>query len=78
MSRHGEPKEIITDKLPSYKAALRDLNANNLQETGRYKNNQVENLAFVWQHSDGDPTYWEFTFSKLKWGNLLFIGAIHT
>ena len=43
MSRHGRPKEIVTDKLPSYKAALRYLNAQNLQETGRYKNNQVEN-----------------------------------
>jgi putative transposase len=43
MSRHGRPKEIVTDKLPSYKAALRDIGAMNLQNTGRYKNNQVEN-----------------------------------
>jgi len=43
MSRHGRPKEIVTDKLPSYKAALRDLGAINLQNTTRYHNNQVEN-----------------------------------
>ncbi|HQX26702.1 MAG TPA: IS6 family transposase [Alphaproteobacteria bacterium] len=43
MSRYGHPKEIVTDKLPSYKAALRDLNLDHLQETGRYKNNQIEN-----------------------------------
>jgi putative transposase len=43
MSRHGRPKEIVTDKLPSYKAALRDIGAMNLQNTGQYKNNQVEN-----------------------------------
>ncbi len=43
MAKYGKPSEIVTDKLPSYKAALRDLNAQNLQETGRYKNNQVEN-----------------------------------
>ena len=43
MSRHGRPKEIVTDKLPSYKAALRDLGATNLQNTQQYKNNQVEN-----------------------------------
>lgn len=43
MSRHGQPKEIVTDKLPSYKAAMRDLDLQHLQETGRYKNNQVEN-----------------------------------
>lgn len=43
ISRHDKPKEIVTDKLPSYKAALRDLNLSHLQETGRYKNNQAEN-----------------------------------
>jgi putative transposase len=43
MSRHGRPKEIVTDKLPSYKAALKDMGAVNLQNTERYKNNQVEN-----------------------------------
>lgn len=43
MSRHGRPKEIVTDELPSYGAALKELNTQNLQETGQYKNNQVEN-----------------------------------
>ena len=43
MSRHGRPKEIVTDKLPSYKAALKEMGAVNLQNTERYKNNQVEN-----------------------------------
>ena len=41
--RHGLPRGIITDKLASYGAALRELNMWHLQETGRYKNNQVEN-----------------------------------
>jgi len=41
--RYGKPRQIVTDKLPSYKAALRDLGMTHLQETGRYKNNQVEN-----------------------------------
>ncbi len=43
MSQHGRPKEIVTDKLPSYGAALKELNMKHLQETSRYKNNQVEN-----------------------------------
>ena len=43
ISRHGKPKEIVTDKLASYGAALKELNMKNLQETGQYKNNQVEN-----------------------------------
>ena len=40
---HVPPKEIVTDKLKSYKAALRILNMDHLQETQRYKNNQIEN-----------------------------------
>jgi len=40
---HGRPREIVTDKLPSYGAALRDLNMKHLQETKQYANNQVEN-----------------------------------
>ena len=43
VSRHGLPREIVTDRLASYGAALRELNMRHLQETGRYKNNQVEN-----------------------------------
>jgi putative transposase len=43
MSRHGRPKEIVTDKLASYKAALRDINATELQNTKQYMNNQAEN-----------------------------------
>lgn len=43
VSRHGRPKEIVTDQLPSYGAALKELNMKHLQETEQYKNNQVEN-----------------------------------
>ena len=43
VSRYGQPKKIVTDRLPSYKAALRDLSLEHLQEKERYKNNQVEN-----------------------------------
>ncbi len=43
VSKHGLPKEIVTDKLASYGAALKELNMKHLQETGQYKNNQVEN-----------------------------------
>ncbi len=43
IKNHGKPKQIVTDKLPSYGAALRDLNMKYLQVTKQYKNNQVEN-----------------------------------
>ena len=43
MRKHGRPKAIVTDKLRSYCAALRDLGAEDRQETGRWVNNRAEN-----------------------------------
>ena len=43
MRRYGRPKAIITDKLPSYKSAMRELGNAGRQETGRWLNNRAEN-----------------------------------
>jgi len=43
MRRCGQPQKIVTDQLPSYRAALRELGATDLQSTGRWLNNRVEN-----------------------------------
>ena len=43
LRKHGRPEVIVTDKLRSYGAALREVGAGNLQETGRWLNNQAEN-----------------------------------
>ena len=43
MKRHGRPKAIVTDGLRSYGAALKDLGAADLQESGRWSNNKIEN-----------------------------------
>ena len=43
MKRYGAPDQIVTDKLPSYKAAFRDLGIASRQETGRWLNNRAEN-----------------------------------
>jgi putative transposase len=43
MKRHGHAAEIVTDRLRSYGAALRDLGISDLQETGRWANNRAEN-----------------------------------
>ena len=43
MKRHGRPKSIVTDKLRSYGAALKEFGAAELQETGRRLNNRAEN-----------------------------------
>ena len=43
MKKHGRAGVLVTDKLRSYGAALRDLGAVDRQETGRWLNNRAEN-----------------------------------
>ena len=43
MRRHGQPERVVTDRFPSYRAALREVGASDLQSTGRWLNNRVEN-----------------------------------
>ena len=43
MRKHGQPDVIVTDRLRSYGAALKDIGAANRQETGRWLNNRAEN-----------------------------------
>ena len=43
LKRHGGADEIVTDRLRSYGAALRDLGVAHKQETGRWANNRAEN-----------------------------------
>ena len=43
LKRHGRPKAIVTDGLRSYGAALKEIGAVHLQESGRWKNNRAEN-----------------------------------
>ena len=43
MRKHGNPECIVTDRLRSYGAALREIGADSRQETGRWVNNRAEN-----------------------------------
>ena len=43
MRKHGRPELIVTDKLRSYDAALKEIGAQARQETGRWLNNRAEN-----------------------------------
>lgn len=43
MKRYGPPDQVVTDKLPSYKAALRELGVAHRQTTGKWLNNRAEN-----------------------------------
>jgi putative transposase len=43
MKRYGQPHVIVTDKLRSYGAAMKDIGNSHRQETGRWLNNRGEN-----------------------------------
>jgi putative transposase len=43
MKRHGRPETIVTDRLRSYGAALKDLGRGDNREMGRWLNNRAEN-----------------------------------
>ena len=43
MKRYGRPHVLVTDKLRSYGAAMKDIGNADTQETGRWLNNRAEN-----------------------------------
>nr|WP_321361512.1 IS6 family transposase [uncultured Hyphomonas sp.] len=43
MKRYGNPKVVVTDKCPSYRAAMKVIGSERRQETGRHLNNRAEN-----------------------------------
>nr|WP_247716842.1 IS6 family transposase [Gymnodinialimonas ceratoperidinii] len=43
MRKHGQPEVIVTDRLRSYGAALKEMGAGERRETGRWLNNRAEN-----------------------------------
>ena len=43
MRRYGEPETIVTDKLKSYTAAIRELGVSGHENTGRWIDNRCEN-----------------------------------
>jgi len=43
MRKHGRHEVIVTDKIRSYGAALKEIRAAHRQETGRWLNNRAEN-----------------------------------
>jgi len=42
MRRNGIAEEIVTDRLPSYRAAMRAIGCAEKQRTGRWDNNRIE------------------------------------
>ncbi len=43
MKRYGRPEVVVTDRLRSYRSAMKAIGIAERQETGRWLNNRVEN-----------------------------------
>ena len=43
MRRYGQPSTIVTDRLQSYRAAMKDIGVEDLQACGQWLNNRAEN-----------------------------------
>ena len=52
MKRYPRPDAIITDRLRSYRAALRELGASGLHQAGRWLNNRAENSHLPFRRRD--------------------------
>ncbi len=53
MKRYGRPNAIVTDRLRSYRAALRDIGMLRLQECGGRANNRAENSHQPFRRREG-------------------------
>ena len=52
MKRHGRPHVLVTDKLRSYGAAMKDVGNAQRQETGRWLNNRAENSHLTFRRRE--------------------------
>jgi putative transposase len=53
MKRCGQPKAIVTDRLRSYRAAMKVIGNANRQECGRWLNNRAENSHQPFRRREG-------------------------
>ena len=51
MKRYGNPKVVVTDRLKSYRAAMKVIGNEARQETGRWLNNRAENSHLPFRRS---------------------------
>ena len=53
MKRYGRPNSIVTDRLSSYRAAMKALGNPGRQDCGRWLNNQAENSHLPFRRREG-------------------------
>ena len=68
MKRYGTPEVIVTDKLRSYGAAMKDVENVTKQETGRWLNNRAENSHLPFRRREASAflsEFWAASFAKM-------------
>ena len=53
MKRYGRPSSIVTDRLPSYRVAMKALGYPGRQGCGRWLNNRAENTHLPFRRREG-------------------------
>ncbi len=53
MKRYGPPRSIVTDRLRSYRAAMKVVGVSDRQECGRWLNNRAENSHQPFRRREG-------------------------
>ena len=53
MKRYGRPRAIVTDRLRSYRAAMKIIGVSDRQECGRWLNNRAENSHQPFRRREG-------------------------
>jgi len=71
MKKYGAPKVIVTDRLKSYRAAMKIIGNASTQEVGRWKNNRCENSHLPFRRRE----YAMLKFRRMR--NLQKFASIH-
>jgi len=66
IKRYGRPSKIVTDSLPSYRAAFREVGLSSSQECGRWMNNRAENSHLVFRRRERAMSNFRSTASIQK------------
>lgn len=53
VKRHGRPRAIVTERLRSYRAAMREIGVERRQVCGRWLNNRAENSRQLFRRREG-------------------------
>jgi putative transposase len=70
MKRYGSPETIVTDRLRSYRAAMREIGNEVRQEAGRWLNNRAENSHQPFRRRERAMARFKNSKSLQKFGSI--------